>query len=130
MKETTDYQIAYLEGSGELVEKVNQFLDYLKSKGKKEKTLYTYGKDVELLVNHFGNGKAVNKITKSLMGGFLKCDGILKTASGKDKSHITINKTRRVVSQLFDWMIESEVITESPMPPACNPNITAGRKDI
>ena len=116
MKETTDYQIAYLEGSGELVEKTNQFLDYLKAQGKKEKTLYTYGKDVELLVQHFGNGKAVNKITKPLMGGFLKCDGILKTASGKDKSHITINKTKRVVSQLFDWMIETEVITESPMP--------------
>ena len=121
MKETTDYQIAYLEGSGELVEKTNKFLDYLKSKGKKEKTLYTYGKDVELLVQHFGNGKAVNKITKSLMGGFLKCDGILKTASGKDKSHITINKTRRVVSQLFDWMIETEVITESPMPKEMQP---------
>ena len=121
MKETTDYQIAYLEGSGELVEKVNQFLDHLKSKGKKEKTLYTYGKDVELLVQHFGKGKAVNKITKSLMGGFLKCDGILKTASGKDKSHITINKTRRVVSQFFDWLIETEIITESPMPKEMQP---------
>jgi len=116
MKENQDYEITYLEGSGELVENVNQFLDHLKSKGKKEKTLYTYGKDMELLVQHFGNGKAISKITKPLMGGFLKCDGILKTASGKDKSHITINKTRRVISQFFDWLIETEVITDSPMP--------------
>jgi len=121
MKETTDYQIAYLEGSGELVEKVNQFLDHLKSNGKKEKTLYTYGKDVELLVNHFGNGKAINKITKPLMGGFLKCDGILKTTSGRDKSHITINKTKRVVSQLFDWLIEKGDMTENPMPKEAQP---------
>ena len=116
MKEATDYQIAYLEGSGELVEKTNQFLDYLKSKGKKEKTLYTYGKDVELLVNHFGKEQAITKITKPLMGEFLICDGILKTASGKDKSIITINKTRRVVGQFFDWLIEIGEMTESPMP--------------
>lgn len=118
MKETTDYQITYLEGTGELVEQVNRFLDHLKEKGKKEKTLYTYGKDVELLVQHFGNGKAINKITKPLMGGFLKCDGILKTASGKDKSHITINKTRRVVSQFFDWLTQNGEIESSPMPKA------------
>ena len=116
MKETTDYQITYFEGSGELVEKVNEFLDYLKENGKKEKTLYTYGKDVELLVNHFGNGKAIKKITKPLMGGFLKSDPVNKTASGRDKSSITIKKTRRVVSQFFDWLIETGVIPESPMP--------------
>jgi len=118
MKETQDYQITYLEGSGELVETVNRFLDYLKTKGKKERTLYTYGKDMELLVNHFGKGKAINKITKPLMGGFLKSDGILKTASGKDKSNITITKTKRVVSQFFDWLIETGVIESSPMPKA------------
>ncbi len=123
MKETqhhenssADWRITYLEGSGELVETVNRFLDHLKAKGKKERTLYTYGKDMELLVNHFGNGKAINKITKPLMGGFLKSEGILKTASGKDKSTITIAKTRRVVSQFFNFLIETGVINNSPMP--------------
>jgi len=118
MKETQDFQITYLEGSDELVEKVNRFLDHLKEMGKKERTLYTYGKDMELLVNHFGKGKAINKITKPLMGGFLKSDGILKTASGRDKSHITINKTRRVVSQFFDWLTQNGEIESSPMPKA------------
>ena len=116
MKETTDYQIAYLEGSGELVEKTNQFLDYLKENGKKEKTLYTYGKDVELLVQHFGNGKAVNKITKPLMGGFLKCVPVNRTTFGKEKSAITIRKTKRVINQFFDFLIEKGNMTENPMP--------------
>lgn len=116
MKENQDYEITYFEDSGELVEKVNQFLDYLKAQGKKEKTLYTYGKDVELLVQHFGNGKAISKITKPLMGGFLKSVPVNRTTSGKEKSVITIRKTKRVVSQFFDWLIETDVITDSPMP--------------
>lgn len=130
MKENQDYEITYFEGSGELVETVNQFLDYLKSQGKKEKTLYTYGKDVELLVQHFGKEKAINKITKPLMGGFLKSVPVNRTTSGKEKSVITIRKTKRVVSQFFDWLIETDVITDSPMPPACNPNTTTGRKEV
>ena len=116
MKEIIEFEVNYLEGSGELVEKVNQFLDYLKENGKKERTLYTYTKDVELLVNHFGNGKAINKITKPLMGGFLKSDPVNKTTSGRDKSSITIKKTRRVVSQFFDWLTQNGEIIESPMP--------------
>ncbi len=113
---SADWRIQYFEGSGELVEKVNQFLEYLKENGKKEKTLYTYGKDMELFIRHFGNGKKVDKITKPLMGGFLKSDLINKTTSGRDKSAITIKKTKRVVSQFFDFLSEQGMMTDSPMP--------------
>jgi len=116
MKEITEYEITYLEGAGELVEKANQFLDHLKTQGKKERTLYTYGKDMEILVLHFGPGKTLNKITKPLMGSFLKCSPLLKTASGKDKSVITITKTKRVVSQFFDWRVQAGDLMENPMP--------------
>jgi site-specific recombinase XerD len=118
MTKTHEFEIQYFEGQGELVEKVNQFLDYLRENGKKEKTLYTYGKDMELLIQHFGNGKKIDKITKPLMGGFLKSNLVNKTTSGRDKSAITIKKTKRVVSQFFDFLTLQNVMTDSPMPKA------------
>jgi len=118
MTKTHEFDINYFEGSGELVENVNQFLDYLKENGKKEKTLYTYGKDMELLISHFGNGKKIDKITKPLMGGFLKSVPVNKTTFGKEKSAITIRKTKRVISQFFDFLNEQGVLTDSPMPKA------------
>ena len=116
MKDTPDYEISYLEGQGDLVEKVNRFLDHLKSNGKKEKTLYTYGKDMEIFLEHFGPDKSIQKITKPLMGSFLKCDGIMKTSSGRQKSNITITKTRRVVSQFLNWLVSTNALESSPMP--------------
>jgi site-specific recombinase XerC len=116
MKETPEYEINYLEGQGELVEKVNRFLDHLKTLGKRERTLYTYGKDMEIFLEHFGSDKSIKKITKPLMGSFLKCEGIMKTTSGRTKSNITITKTRRVVSQFLDWLVANHNLESSPMP--------------
>ncbi|MBC8377092.1 MAG: hypothetical protein H8E26_13685 [FCB group bacterium] len=116
MKNTPEFEINYLAGSGDLVEKVNQFLDYLKTQGKRERTLYTYGKDMEIFLEHFGPEKAIIKITKPLMGSFLKSDGVMHTVSGRTKSNITITKTRRVVSQFMDWLVSTGVIDTSPMP--------------
>jgi len=116
MKNTPDFEINYLAGSGDLVEKVNQFLDYLKTQGKRERTLYTYGKDMEIFLEHFGPEKTIIKITKPSMGSFLKSDGVMHTVSGRTKSNITITKTRRVVSQFMDWLVSTGVIDTSPMP--------------
>lgn len=86
-----------------LVEAAQEYLEFLKSKGKSPRTLYTYGKDVEQILAFFGSDKEIAKITLPLVGKFYKSDELLKLPNGKDRAPRTILKTIRVFRMLMTW---------------------------
>lgn len=95
---------------------VLEHLDYLKGQGKSERTLYTYGKDLEQVEAHFGYDKKLSAILTPHVAGFLKSDALLKMHGDKDRSEITVKKTIRVFRGFLVWAREQGYIEKLPLP--------------
>ncbi|MCE5322399.1 hypothetical protein LLG46_03670 [bacterium] len=99
-----------------LHEAIEEHLEYLKSQGKSERTLYTYGKDFEQIEAYFGPDRKLTSILIPHVSGFLKSDALLKMHGGKDRSEITVKKTIRVFRMFLIWAKEQDYIAKLPLP--------------
>jgi site-specific recombinase XerD len=93
-----------------------RYIEYLRAAGKSERTIYTYGEDLRLAIEHFGEDKDVAKIIPAQVAGFFKSDAMNKVPkSGREKSIITITKTRRVFRQMLVFCKEQGWIATVPL---------------
>lgn len=92
------------------------YIEHLRQQGKKERTLYTYKKDLEVLETFFGAEKSLAAIRAPQVGKFLKSDLLLKLPSGKDRARPTVAKTVRVLRMFLLWAKEAGHIDEAPLP--------------
>jgi len=95
---------------------VLEHLEYLKSQGKSERTLYTYGKDLEQVEAFFGPDKKLSAILIPHVAGFLKSDALLKMHGDKYRSEITVRKTVRVFRTFLIWAKGQGYIDKLPLP--------------
>ena len=95
---------------------VEKYRDHLAALGKTERTIYTYGKDLELAVLHFGENKKLDKLIPAQVAGFFKSERVTKVPkSGRDKSEITITKTKRVFRQMLVFCRDQGWIESLPL---------------
>jgi site-specific recombinase XerD len=99
-----------------LHEAIEEHIEYLKSQGKSERTIYTYSKDFEQVEAYFGPDKKLGSILVPHVSGFLKSDILLKMHGDKDRSEITIKKTVRVFRTFLVWCLEQGYIAKLPLP--------------
>ena len=92
------------------------YLAHLKTQGKKERTLYTYGKDFEQIEAHFGADRKLNTILPQHVGKFFKSDDLLKLPDGKPRAKPTVDKTMRVMRMFLVWAKETGRINKLPLP--------------
>jgi len=99
-----------------LKDALGKFLEHLKAAGKKERTLYTYAKDVDVIVGFFGEGRKLATLRAADVGRFLKSDALLKMPTGKDRAERTVAKTVRVLRMCLEWAEREGTITSLPFP--------------
>jgi site-specific recombinase XerD len=104
-----------MEKEVKLRDAIALYLEHLKAQGKNERTLYTYGKDLEQIQSFFGSERLVQSISLSLVGKFLKSDSLLKLPSGRDRAPQTVKKTMRVFRMLMIWLYEQGIISDLPL---------------
>lgn len=97
------------------------FLEHLREQGKKERTLYTYGKDFQVIEGFFGGDKPLASIRTPQVGNFFKSDHLLKMPSGPDgiqkpRAKPTVDKTVRVFRMFLVWAKETGRLAELPLP--------------
>ncbi len=92
------------------------YLEHLRGQGKKERTLYTYGKDFEQIESFFGAERKLAAILTQHVGKFFKSDALLKLPSGKKRAKPTVEKTRRVFRMFLIWAKETGRIDKLPLP--------------
>ncbi len=92
------------------------YLEHLKSQGKKERTVYTYGKDFEQIEAFFGADRKLKGILAPHVGKFFRSDALLKLASGKERAEPTVKKTMRVLRMFLVWAKETGRIDKLPLP--------------
>jgi site-specific recombinase XerD len=92
------------------------YLEHLRGQGKKERTLYTYGKDFEQIEAFFGAERRLASILAPHVGKFFKSDALLKLPSGKKRAKPTVDKTMRVFRMFLIWAKETGSIKKLPLP--------------
>ncbi len=99
-----------------LHEAVLEHLEHLKVQGKSDRTLYTYGKDLEQVEAFFKPDRKLSSILTPHVGSFLKSDALLKMRGDKDRSEITVRKTVRVFRMFVEWAKQQGYIDKLPFP--------------
>lgn len=99
-----------------LHEAIEEHIEYLKSQGKSERTIYTYSKDFEQIEAFFKPDRKLRSILIPHVGSFLKSDALLKMRGDKDRSEITVKKTVRVFRTFLVWAKEQSYIDKLPLP--------------
>ena len=92
------------------------YLEHLRIQGKKERTVYTYGKDLQQIEAFFGADRKLKGILAAHVGKFLRSDALLKLASRKERAKSTVDKTKRVLRMFLVWAHETGRIEKLPLP--------------
>lgn len=92
------------------------FIEHLREAGKKDRTLYTYRKDLDIVEGFFGKDRLLTDIHVPQVGKFMKSAALLKTADGRDRAERTVLKTIRVFRMMIVWAKETGRIAELPLP--------------
>ena len=99
-----------------LHEAAKAYIEHLRTQGKMERTLYTYGKDFEQIETFFGAERKLTSILVPHVGKFFKSDALLKLPSGKKRAKPTVEKTKRVLRMFLIWAQETGRIDKLPLP--------------
>ena len=93
-----------------------EYLEHLKTEGKSDRTLYTYGRDAKQIISFFGAERKLTSILTPHVGKFLKSDALLRLPSGSERAELTVRKTVRVMRMFLLWCLEQGYITGLPLP--------------
>ena len=99
------------------------FIGHLRESGKKERTIYTYRKELEVVEAFFGADRQLAE-SASQVGKFCKSDLLLKLPDGKERPSAPSPRPS-VFRMMMVWARESGRIEELPLPRA-RPWATAG----
>ncbi len=99
-----------------LHEAAQAYLEHLRAQGKKERTLYTYGKDFQQMEAFFGEDRKLKTILPPHVGKFLKSDELLRLPSGGERAKPTVEKTIRVLRMFLVWAKETGRVAKLPLP--------------
>ena len=80
-----------------------RFIEHLRAAGRKEQTLRTYAKALEVAAGFFGEGRTLRALRPADVGRFLKSDALLKKPSGKERAQPTVDQIVRVLRMLLEW---------------------------
>ena len=114
-------------------EAAEKYLAHLKELGKNERTIVTYGRHLDLAVEHFGEDKDIAKFLPVHIAAFFKSDAVNKLIREPKKegeprrerlrSHHTVSQTKRVLRMMLVFCKErgwtdKVAIPKSDMPHA------------
>ena len=97
-------------------EAAQAYLEHLRAQGKKDRTLYTYGKDFQQMEAFFGADRKLRTILPPHVGKFLKSDDLLRLPSGAERAKPTVDKPVRVLRRFLVWAKETGRLEKLPLP--------------
>ena len=106
-----------------LAQAMADYLEYLKTEGKSERTVYTYTQDARQITGFFGTERKLTSILTPHVGKFLKSDALLRLPNGTERAEPTVRKTVRVLRMFLVWARDNGYIEKLPLPK----NVPVGR---
>jgi len=107
-------------------EAAEKYLAHLKELGKNERTIVTYGRHLDLAIEHLGEDKDITKILAVHVAAFFKSDAVNKLIrepkkegdprQERPRSHHTIDQTKRVFRMMLVFCKEQGWVEKVALP--------------
>jgi hypothetical protein len=99
-----------------LADLAEKYIRHLDDQGKSPGTCSSYGAELKLAIKHFGAETAIASITPAQVREYFESKAVTKLRTGKKKSQLSIDKTRRVLRLALVWAAEKKWIASAPIP--------------
>jgi hypothetical protein len=88
----------------------------MENDGKSNGTIASYGMELRLAQDELGAETPLAELTADRVETFFNSKRVTKLRSGKQKSQLSIDKTRRVLRLALVWAAERGIIEKAPLP--------------
>jgi len=92
------------------------FTGKLRGDGKTASTINAYRGELRLALAHFGESTRVADLTTESVAAYFTSKPLMKLRSGRSKSQLSIDKSRRVLRQALTWAAAQGWIPTAPLP--------------
>lgn len=93
------------------------YLGSLEARGSSRGTVSSYQAELRLAANELGEATDLRELTVERVVEYFRSPRVVSLRSGREKSPLSIAKTRRVFRQLVLWALDQGWIDASPLPP-------------
>lgn len=99
-----------------LAQLAEKYVEHLETQGKSAGTVWSYANELKLAMKEIGADKPIASITRDDVTAFYNCARVTLLKSGKPKSQLSIDKTRRVLRMALVWAQGQGWIEAAPLP--------------
>jgi len=107
---------AAVSGVTTLADLAAAYAVHMENDGKSAGTIASYSMELRVAQDEIGEGTPLADLTPERVGEFYACKRVTKLRSGKNKSQLSIDKTRRVLRLALVWAAERGIIAKAPIP--------------
>jgi len=105
-----------ISGVATLLDLAAAYAAHMETEGKSDGTIASYKMELKAAMAELGEETPLADLTPEKVEGFFKSKRVTKLRSGKNKSQLSIDKTRRVLRLALVWAENSGVIAKAPLP--------------
>jgi hypothetical protein len=103
-------------GTATLADIAAGYLAHLETEGKSDGTISSYRMELRAAAIELGEETPIADLTPERVQTFFNCKRVTKLRSGKAKSQLSIDKTRRVLRLALCWAAERGIVAKAPLP--------------
>ncbi len=107
---------AAISGVTTLADLAAAYAVQMEEDGKSGGTIASYGMELRVAQDELGAETLLADLTPERVTEFYACKRVTKLRSGKNKSQLSIDKTRRVMRLALVWAAERGIIAKAPLP--------------
>jgi hypothetical protein len=99
-----------------LADLAERYVAQMERKGNAAGTISSYGMELKTAIAALGADTPIAMITPSKVTEYFGSDRVTKLRSGKAKSQLSIDKTRRVLRLALVWAVDAKLLKKAPLP--------------
>jgi hypothetical protein len=107
-------------GNATLADIAAGYLAHMEEAGKSDGTISSYRMELKTAAAELGEDTPIADITPEKVQAFFDSKRVTKLRSGKNKSQLSIDKTRRVLRLALVWAEERGIVAKAPLPEPAN----------
>ena len=89
---------------------------HMEDEGKSDGTIASYKMELKTAMAELGEETPLAEITPEKVDAFFRSKKVTKLRSGKNKSQLSVDKTRRVLRLALVWAEERGIVAKAPLP--------------
>lgn len=111
-----------------LAELTTRYTAHMEDAGKSRGTVFSYESELRLAQRELGADLSIGAISREDIERFNACPRVTILKSGRPKSQLSIDKTRRVLRLALKWAADTKLIDVSPAEPVEEPAPTTEKR--